>query len=160
MSDTEFLTRYQEVIVPILLQREEADSLELVSRKIGKSIQDLVEKCFARVTACVRTCVASVQPDHLVDEEVQSAKRLSTRMTVILSENRVTSLLNHQLDRVIVNIMRLLFDPQHFDELCGVSRETLCDPDPPYFRISTVLTSLMSLQVGQTVFHCPMCLCL
>lgn len=148
VSDTEFLTRYQEVIVPILLQREDADSLELVSRKIGKSIQDLVETCFARVTSCVRTCLAAVQPDHLEDEEVRSAKPLSTRMTEILSENRVTYLLNHQLDRVIVSIMRLLFDPQHFDELCGVSRETLCDPDPPYFRISTVLKSLTSLQVG------------
>lgn len=147
MSDTEFLTRYQEVIVPILLQREEADSLELVSRKIGKSIQDLVETCFARVTACVRTCHAALQHDHLEDE-VQSAKHLSTRMTEILSENRVSYLLNHQLDRVIVSIMRLLFDPQHFDELCGVSRETLCDPDPPYFRICTVLKSLTSLQVG------------
>lgn len=148
MSDTEFLTRYQEVIVPILLQREEADSLELVSRKIDKPIQDLVETCFARVTACVRTCLAAVQPDHQEDEEVRSAKRLSTRMTEILSENRVTYLLNYQLDRVIVSIMRLLSDPQHFDELCGVSRETLCDPDPPYFRISAVLKSLTSLQVG------------
>jgi len=151
MSDTEFLTKYQEVIVPILLQREEADSqelVELVSRKTGKSIQDLFETCFARVTACVRTCLAAVQPDHLEDEEVQSAKCLNNRMTEILSENKVTYLLNHQLDRVIVSIMRLLFDPQHFDELCGVSRETLCDSDPPYFRISTVLKSLTSLQVG------------
>lgn len=148
MSDTEFLTRYQEVIVPILLQREKADSLELVSRKIDKPIQDLVETCFARVTACVRTCLATVQPDHQEDEEVRSAKRLSTRMTEILSEDRVTYLLNYQLDRVIVSIMRLLSDPQHFDELCGVSRETLCDPDPPYFRISAVLKSLNSLQVG------------
>lgn len=148
MSDTEFLTRYQEVIVPILLQREEAESLELVSRKIRKPVQNLVETCFARVTACVRTCLAAVQHDHLEDEEVQSAKRLSTRMTEILSENRVAYLLNHQLDRVIVSIMRLLFDPQHFVELCGVSRETLCDPDPPYFRISTILKSLTSLQVG------------
>jgi hypothetical protein len=146
-SDTEFLTRYQEVIVPILLQREEADTLKLVSNKTGKSIQDLVETCFARVTACVRTCLAVVQPDHLEDEEVQCV-RLSTRMTEILSEKRVTCLLNRQLDRVIANIMRLLSDPLHFDELCGVTRETLCDPDPPYFRISTVLKSLTSLQVG------------
>lgn len=135
------------MIVPLLLQKEEAESLELMSCKIGKPIKDLVETSFARITACVMTCLAAIQSDCLKDEEVRSAEHLITRMREILSETTVAYLQSYQLDRVIVSIMRLLCDPQHFDELCGVSREMLCEPDPPCFGISAVLKSLASLQV-------------
>jgi hypothetical protein len=154
-SDTEFFTRYQEVIVPILLQREEDESLELVSRKVGTTLAKLVELCYPRIIACWVPCFAADLSDGLKDMEVQIAKRLYRKLEQILHEDRITYHLNHQLDRVIFHIMRLLFDPEHFGKLCGVSKDTLSDPDSPYFSISTILKSLLYLQVSQTVFHCP-----
>jgi hypothetical protein len=148
MSDTEFFTKYQEVIVPILLQREEDESLELMSRKVGKTMADLMKTCYARIIAGLVPCFAADLSDGLTDREVQVANRLHSKLEQILSKDTITYLLNRQLDMVIVSIVRLLFDPQHFGELCGVSRETLSDPDPPYFNISTIQKSLLYLQVS------------
>jgi hypothetical protein len=138
------------VIIPILLQREEDESLQLVSQKSGKTMPELVKTCYPRIIACLVPCFAADSSDGLKDVEVRIAKRLHVKLEQILSKDTITCLLNHHLSRVIVNIMRLLFDPQHFGELCGVSREMLSDPDPPYFNVSTILKSLLYLQVSET----------
>jgi hypothetical protein len=153
-SDTEFFSKYQEVIIPILLHREEDESLELVSHKVGKRVAELVEICFSRIIACCVPCFAGDLSDGLKDKEMQIAKRLYTKLEQILSLDRMTYLLNHQMDRVIFHIMRLLFDPEHFGKLCGLSKEISSDPDSPYFNISAILKSLLYLQVSQTVFYC------
>lgn len=141
------------MIVPTLLQREDNESLELVSHKVGKTMAELVELCCPHIIACWVPCFAADPSDGLRDIEVRIAKRLYTKVEQILPEDRITYHLNHQLDRVIVHIMKLLFDPEHFGKLCGVSKEILSDPDSPYFSISTVLKSLLYLQVSQTIFH-------
>ncbi|KDR18216.1 Serine-protein kinase ATM [Zootermopsis nevadensis] len=146
ISDTEFFTKYQEVIVPILLQREDDECLEIVSRKVGKTMAKLAELCCPRIIACCVPCFAADFSDGLKDMDVRIAKRLYTKLQQILPEDRITYHLNHQLDRVIVHLMRLLFDPEHFGKLCGVSKEILFDPDLPYFSISIITKSLLYLQ--------------
>jgi hypothetical protein len=155
MSDTEFFTKYEEVIVPILLQKEEDESLQLMCHKIGKTMADLMKTCYPRIIAGLVPCFAADLSDGLTEREMQIANRLHTKLEQTLSKDTITYLLNCQLDLVIVSIMRLLFDPQHFNELCGVSRETSSDPDPPYFSISTIQKSLLYLQVSSTVFMVP-----
>jgi hypothetical protein len=148
MSDTEFFTKYEKVIVPILLQKEENESLELISRKVGKTMADLMKTCYPRIIAGLVPCFAADLSDGLADREMQVANRLHSKLEQILSKDTITYLLNCQLDMVIVSIMRMLFDPQHFVELCGVTRESSSDPDPPYFNISTIQKSLLYLQVS------------
>ncbi|PNF41119.1 hypothetical protein B7P43_G05975, partial [Cryptotermes secundus] len=134
------------MIVPILLQREENESLELISVKVGKTMADLMKTCYPRIIAGLVPCFAADLSDGLVDREMQVANRLHSKLEQILSKDTITYLLNCQLDMVIVSIMRLLFDPQHFGELCGVARESSYDPDPPYFNICTIKKSLLYLQ--------------
>lgn len=137
------------MIVPILLQREDDECLEIVSRKVGKTMAKLAELCCPRIIACCVPCFAADFSDGLKDMDVRIAKRLYTKLQQILPEDRITYHLNHQLDRVIVHLMRLLFDPEHFGKLCGVSKEILFDPDLPYFSISIITKSLLYLQVSQ-----------
>ncbi|XP_069700137.1 serine-protein kinase ATM isoform X2 [Periplaneta americana] len=145
-SDTEFFSKYQEVIIPVLLRKEDNEALDLVSRKVGKMLAELVTVCYPRIIACQIPCFAASASDGLKDTETKIAKQLLTRLEQILTKDTITELLNQQLDKVIVNIMRLLFDPQHFSKLCGGCRETLSDPDPPHFKFTIIMKSLLYLQ--------------
>ena len=154
-SDIEFYRKYKEIIVPIFLQKDDDNSLGLVSTKLGEPVADLVKACYPRI-------IARLIPSFLVDEsdELRDCKGLYRKLERILTKEVINDMLTQQLDGVILNIMRMLYDEQQFLELCGGSREALCDPDPVCVCYRTVKKSLLYLQVttpftNLTLFHLP-----
>ena len=119
--------------------------MNLVSTKIGKSVAELVKGCYPRIIACLLPCFTADESDGL--RELHLAKRLYPKLEKILTKEVINNLLTQQLDSVIVNILRMLYDEQYFDELCGGLREAMSDPDPLCFRYVTVKKCLLYLQV-------------
>nr|CAD7589957.1 unnamed protein product [Timema genevievae] len=149
VSITQFYRQYKDIIVPILLQREEEEeTLTHVSQKVGKNVRELVEGCFPHSMACLLPYIASndsTDSSSITEAEKNTSKCLHNQLERILGGDAINTLITMRIDEVIVNVIRLLYDPRHFSELCGCQM-TLPEPIPPVLNHSMVMKVVEHLQ--------------
>ena len=134
----EFYKSFHNLLVPCLLVSKQLDTIEDIAVALNQNRTDLLEQCLPGIIVHMLPYFACCKHGLIENKENEKNALESYGMLKLeLSEPVINQLIATHLDEVIMNILRLLFEP--------VSNLIEPEPNPPYFQTEVVKKTLIYL---------------
>ncbi|GLG95164.1 Serine/threonine-protein kinase ATM [Gryllus bimaculatus] len=133
-----FCLNYVDVLVPIILLRDDMMALQDISGFINQNLKEMFQDSFPQIMG---ELVPGLEADDVL--AIECHKKLEN----VISRDGMETLLNSQLPKLIVAVFRKVHDPAHFMDLTR-TRLKISQPDRSSISFDTAINCIKYLQRG------------